>query len=153
MTVWNWFKATDLPMAWGWELAVLLATPGFSFEQLRTAFRWQPQTVLDEIPQIVQYFADDSWNVREAALENFHSLTPDDGVDWLHAILEMRPKYQASVPLCVTQSLRQLRANGYSLQDIATKFKITKARASQFWMEDRFDPFTGEDKLKCGISL
>ena len=146
LSVWSWFEATDLPMAWGWELAVLLATPGFAFEQIAVAFQWVPKVRLDVVPEIQKYFADPHWNVKEAALANFHSVTLDDGVDWLHAILAFRPKYVSSVPLCVTQSLRQMRANGHSLAEVADKFGITKKQAGLFWMEDRFDPFTGLDR-------
>lgn len=145
MSVWNWFDATDLPKAWGWELAVLVATPGFAFDHLCVAFQWVPKVRLDVVPEIVRYFANSEFDVEAAALQNFHSITLDDGVDFLHAIIAMRPKYAASVPLCVTQSLRQLRANGLSLDEVAAKFGITKRQAGNFWMENRFDPFTGLD--------
>lgn len=145
MTAWNWFEATDFPQAWAWELAVVLATPGFVFEHWRLAFMWQPHVVYDEIPLIINYFEDPSWKVSEAARDNFESITLEDGYDFLHALLEMRPKYAASVPLCVSQSLRQLRAEGVSLAEVAQKFATKKTTITKFWLEDRFDPFTGRE--------
>ncbi len=148
MRVWNWFHATDLPMAWGWELAVLIKTPGFGLDHLRVAFRWLPTVMHDEIPQILDYFADPVWNVEAAARANFESITLEDGFDFLHAMLEMRPKYQASVPLCVSQALRQLRADGWSQGDIAKRFKVSKRAIGGFWLEERFDPFTGRSFIE-----
>ena len=148
MRVWNDFRPTDLPMAWAWEVAVLIRTPGFGLDHLQVAFRWNPHILLDHVPVILDYFRDEKWNVLAAAQANFHSITLDDGVDWLHAILEMRPNYQSSVPFCVTQSLRQLRANGWDAGMVADKFNIKRNVASKFWREDRFDPLTGKD-MKC----
>lgn len=147
MTAWNWFEATDFPMAWGWELAVMLATPGFALQHFRMAFAWQTTTAWEEVPKIVRYFSDDSWNVQAAAQENFESVTLQDGEDFLHALLEMRPKYADTVPWCVTQSLRQLRADGARVSDLCQRFKIRPHQVSRFWSEDRFDPFTLKDKL------
>lgn len=150
MTAWNWFEATDFPQAWAWELAVLLKTPGFAFEHWRIAFSWTPAVVHDEIPKILEYFQDDSkWNVLAAAQDNFESITLADGFDFLHAMLEARPKYAASVPLCVTQSLRQMRSEGASASDVADKFGIKKIKVTNFWLENRFDPFTGRDYYDC----
>lgn len=146
LRVWNTFRITDLPTAWAWEMAVLIRTPGFGLDHLRVAFSWQPHVIFDHVPVILNHFADPKWNVLAAAKENFHSVSLDDGADWLHAILEARPKYKSTVPFCVTQSLRQLRANGWSAGMVAEKFNTTVEAVYAFWREDRFDPLTGKDR-------
>lgn len=75
------------------ELAVVLATPGFHLEHWASAFRW---------PRDAKYLA---WagQVRSTADPelvdlNARSMTLEDGLDWLRAILWTRPNYGGSVP-------------------------------------------------------
>ena len=145
LRVWNWFTPTDLPRAWAWELAVLLRTPGFGIDQLRIAFQWHPSVVFNALPEILEYFDDPSWNIRKAARANFESISPEDGIDWLLALRETRKSYSASVPLCTSDALRQLRANGLGRAEIASRYDVPRVVITKAWLEDRFDPFTGKD--------
>lgn len=132
-------------MAWGWELAVLVQTPGIGLDHLRLAFSWAPAVMTKEIPLIINHFDNSEYDVKAAARENFESITLEDGFDFLHAMLRAKPRYSSSVPLCVSQSLRQLRADDVSRETVARRFRTTPDKISKFWNEDRFDPFTGQD--------
>lgn len=142
------FAAIDLPRAWAREAAILTLTPGIGRDHLQLAFAWPFEIFEVQLPILHEFWGEE---VADEARENFLSASPQDGFDWLHAMLVRKPRYNGSVPLIVTNALRDARANGVSRGQLAGQFGVDVEQVTQWWLENRFDPFTGEDL--CPVSV
>ena len=82
------------------ELAVVLATPGFTLGHWCRAFGWAHPTR----PWAIELAkAADPELVKANAL----SMVLEDGLDWVRAILHVWPGYSGSVPLWTALALRE----------------------------------------------
>jgi hypothetical protein len=142
LRVWCNFEPNWLEKAESWELAVVLATPGFAYDHHCWAFAWN-WTMRDHVvPKLIAYWADDP-SVQRAARANAESITMEDGLDYLQALLETKRGYGGSVPLWTTLALQGLRDGGMTAAEIAKRFRTTSERVTKWWSERRFDPLTG----------
>jgi hypothetical protein len=144
----RFIRLDRLDRASAWELAVLLNTRGFGLDHHAYAFGWMRRARLEIIPRVLEAFADDV-SVVGAARENGNSITIDDGIDYLMAMLATKPAYRGSVPLWTTLALQTWRDQGATVAEIASKLGCRADRIPIWWSEQRFDPLTGHE---CGKS-
>lgn len=143
MAVWNWFEPLDLERAWAWELMVLIHTPGFTYRSIQKAFAWPDRVAWLVMKDVAAFFEDDAEAVLRAARANYESLTYQDGLDWLYALLSMFPGFSEAIPLVTVNALRTMRGAGASAKDIGNQFRVSPLRVHRWWTQDCFDPLTG----------
>lgn len=130
----------------GWELAVLLRTRGFGFDHHAYAFGWMRRARQHIVPRVLEYFADDA-SVEAAAVENGNSITLEDGIAFLCAMLATKPNYRGSVPLWTTLALQTWRDQGATALEVARKLGCRPDRVIAWWSECRFDPLSGVEVI------
>ena len=84
------------------ELAIVLATPGFDLRNWGTAFVWKWNPATESFARRVQATAD-----RDLVDLNAQSITVEDGLDWLRAVLWRLPAYAGPVPVWTKRAIRQ----------------------------------------------
>lgn len=112
------------------ELGVVLATQGFGLNHWAWAFGWAwPRHMA---------WATEVKNLGDMDLAdlNARSITLDDGLAWLRALLVIRPAYGGSVPQWTQMALRQSRIT-------AAELGVRPGVLSQWRGNTRFDPLMG----------
>jgi hypothetical protein len=92
-----------------WEIIVCLATPGFTRMSWAVLMGWTPNSV-QALDQIVEAYAPVQDKVMAAGKANAASVTRDDAVDWLRAVLRRKPRYRGPAPYWTTLALRDIWA-------------------------------------------
>lgn len=90
------------------EIAVCLNTDGFELHHWCSLMGWS-RNWTTWLGQLAEHYRDE---VKADSYENLLSITREDGVDWLRAVLLRRPKFNGSVPRWTRNALRELRAEG-----------------------------------------
>jgi len=117
LKIYNHFQAVDLSRDEAWELAVCLATGGFTRGNWRSLFNWTSITMRQVV--IVEEYFKGVESVQEAAAENTRSIGLSDGIDWLKAVLEVNPRFRGVVPMWTQLALQGLTEEDFNKTEVA----------------------------------
>jgi hypothetical protein len=84
------------------EMAVLLATPGFTYADFMLAFGWtvKPHRIILELRELGQ-----SPEYADMVRKNVVSITEQDGLEWLRRLHSRYPSYAGRIPLWSAMAL------------------------------------------------
>lgn len=121
------------------ELMILMWTPGFDSKHVATAFRWNQKFAekMGELRSEYAHRADDG-------MANAVSMEVGDGLAFLRAMLDGRPKFVGSVPLWVSRDLMDLRKRGQSCLKIGQILGVSGDRVRTWSRGGWFDPLSGK---------
>lgn len=86
----------------------------------------------------------DDMAVLSSAETNARSITMEDGLGYLWAMLQHRPRYTGRVPLWTSMALAELRSQGTSADELAARFGVKPKAIYGWWDMAR----TGLDPLR-----
>lgn len=112
------------------ELGVVLATPGFGLNHWAHAFRWAWPIHMAWATEVKEL------GCKDLAQQNAASISLDDGLAWIRAMLVLRPNYGGSVPQWTQMALRES-------QITAAELGVKPLILSRWRSKTGFDPLIG----------